>query len=236
MKLAWMTTAALALIATTAGRASAQDIAAPNDAQEQKTRTLAPATHAVELTIGTGYAQGFGNVGTGQVALTDISTAGGAVQIGVGYRVIPRLTLGVYGSGALFGRGSQVDSSANLYTATGGVQADWHFLPERSEIDPWVSLGSGWRGFWNDTNQGTASMQGLEVAKLQLGVDYRINSAVAISPVVGADMSVFLTQRAAGESTWRNIESPTINTFLFGGVLGRFDVPTGSGSAELASR
>jgi hypothetical protein len=217
-----------------AQEASAQDSVPPSDASEQRARTLEPATHAVELTVGTGYSQGFGNVASGQPTLQDLGTAGGAVQLGVGYRLIPQLTLGVYGSGAMFGRGGQVDPSAKLYTASAGVQADWHFLPARHEVDPWVSLGSGWRGYWNSMDQGTASMQGLELAKAQVGVDYRVTSAVSISPVIGADMSVFLTQQAAGQNAWTNISNPNVNTFVFGGLLGRFDVPTGSRSSQIA--
>lgn len=233
----WISAAAIAASSVvTIGVASAQDNAPPNDASEQRARTLEPATHAVELTIGTGYSQGFGNVASGQPTLTDMATAGGAVQLGVGYRLFPELTLGVYGSGAMFGRGDQVDTSAKLYTAAAGVQADWHFLPARHEVDPWVSLGGGWRGYWNAMDQGTSSMQGLELAKVQVGVDYRIAPAVSISPVIGADMSVFLTQQAAGQNAWTNINSPNVNTFVFGGLLGRFDIPTESRASQVASQ
>jgi outer membrane protein W len=232
----WISAAIVAASSVVTGVASAQESAPPSDASEQRARSLEPATHAVELTIGTGYAQGFGNVGSGQPTLTDMATAGGALQLGVGYRLIPQLTLAVYGSGAVFGRGDQVDTSAKLYTAAAGVQADWHFLPARSEFDPWVSLGSGWRGYWNSMDQGTASFQGIELAKAQVGVDYRVTSAVSISPVIGADMSVFLTQQAAGEGAWHNVSNPNVNTFLFGGLLGRFDVPTESRSSRVASQ
>jgi hypothetical protein len=202
-----------------------------------KSRELPAADHAVELTIGTGYAQGLGNIATGQPTLTDVGTAGGAIEGSVGYRLIPQLTLGVYGSGAMFGRGGQVDTSANLYSATAGVQADWHFLPAAHEIDPWVSLGTGWRGYWIDANQGTTSIQGLEMAKLRVGVDYRLTSAVAISPVVGADMSLFLSQATpSSNGSFSNVSSPNVNTFVFAGVLGRFDIPTDGGASKIASR
>ena len=230
----WISAAIVAASSVVTGVASAQESAPPSDASEQRARSLEPATHAVELTIGTGYAQGFGNIASGQPTLTDMGTAGGALQLGVGYRLIPQLTLGVYGSGAVFGRGDQVDTSAKLYTAAAGVQADWHFLPARSEFDPWVSLGGGWRGYWNSMDQGTSSLQGLELAKAQVGVDYRVTSAVSISPVIGADMSLFLTQQAAGQNAWTNISNPNVNTFVFGGLLGRFDVPTGSRSSQIA--
>jgi hypothetical protein len=211
--------------------------AANAEDKDHDSKQLAPATHAVELTIGTGYAQGFGNIASGQPTLTDVGQAGGAVQAGVGYRLIPQLTLGVYGSYGLFSRGDQVDHSATLSTATAGVQADWHFLPSGSEIDPWISLGTGWRGYWVAADQGTSALHGLEIAKLQVGADYRIAPSVAVGPVVGADVSMFLTQEAANANGYSSITSPNVNTFVFAGLQGRFDIPTGSSaSKDVASR
>lgn len=211
--------------------------AASAQEHDHDTKPLAAATHALELTIGTGYAQGFGNVTSGQPSLTDVGQAGGAVQAGVGYRLIPQLTLGVYGSYGLFARGDQVDHSATLSTATAGVQADWHFLPSGSAVDPWVSLGTGWRGYWVNADQGTASLHGLELAKLQVGADYRVAPSVSIGPVVGADLSMFLTQQAANANGYASIASPNVNTFVFAGLLGRFDIPTASSaSKDIASR
>jgi hypothetical protein len=216
--------------------ASAQEKDQPTHSDQQKTRDLAPATHALELTIGTGYAQGFGDIAGGRASLTDIGEAGGEVQVGVGYRLIPQLTLGVYGTGATFARGGQVDGSSNLYSASAGVQADWHFLPARHELDPWVSLGTGWRGYWVNADQGNTSMQGLELAKFQVGVDYRISKAISISPVIGADMSLFLTESTPTSNGFANIASPKVNSFVSAGILGRFDIPTGSAEAEVATR
>jgi hypothetical protein len=216
------------------GLASAQE---KDQAQDSKgARNLDPVKNAVELTIGTGYAQGFGNITQGQPSLTDVGTAGGSVQLGVGYRIIPQLSLGVYGSGAMFGRADQVDSSTSLYTATAGFDSAWHFIPGHSEWDPWVSLGTGWRGYWMQANQGQTSLQGWEIAKLQTGVDFRIDKAVAISPVIGADLTTFFTQQTPTSNGSANIQSPQVNTFVFAGLQGRFDIPTGSGSSQVASR
>src|SRR5882762_4146466 len=190
-----------------------------------KSETLAPAANALELSIGTGYAQGFGDIAANRPSLTDVAQPGGAVQLGVGYRLIPQLSLGLYGSGSMFSRGDQVDTSSNLYSASAGVEADWHFIPSGSEFDPWVSLGTGWRGYWVRADQGTTSLQGLELAKLQLGVDYRVARAVAVSPVIGADLSMFLSESNPGTSSYSNIPDPRVNRFVFAGVQGRFDIP-----------
>jgi outer membrane protein W len=197
-------------------------------------RSLAPATHDVELTIATGYEQAFGKVASGQPKLQDIGEAGGAVQLGAGYRLIPQLTLGVYGSGAMFARADEAEQSTKVYSAAAGVQADWHFLPAGHEFDPWLSLGTGWRGYWA-TDQGTNSMQGMELAKLQIGLDYRVDESLSLSPVVGVDLSTFFTQSTPAAEAFHNISNPDVNTFLFAGVQGRFDIPSGKPS-QVASR
>lgn len=194
-----------------------------------------PADRAVELKVDTGYAQGFGNVASGRPSLTDVGSAGGAVEIGAGYRFNPNFMLGLYGTGATFSRGSAVDSTTNLYAATAGIEANWHFLP-RLELDPWVGLSSGWRGYWANSNAGTLSEHGLQIVRLQVGLDYRIDQAVAVSPVIGADLSTLVTEQTPGQTGWHDIQSPNVNTFLFAGIMGRFDIPTASSSGRVASR
>lgn len=231
----WISASTVAAIITLAGSvASAEQ---KDQAQESSGgKDLSATNHHLELTVGTGYAQGFGDVGDSQLSLTDTAKAGGAIQVGVGYRIIPQLTLGVYGSGSMYGRGDQVDSSTNVYSATTGVEATYHILPAASELDPWVSLGSGWRGYWEHADQGTTSMHGWQIAKLQVGLDYRIDKQIAVAPVVGVDMTTFFTQSTPTSNGWDSISSPKVNAFLFAGVQGRFDIPVGSDSSQVASR
>jgi outer membrane protein OmpA-like peptidoglycan-associated protein len=192
---------------------------------ETRPHEMRAADRSLELSIATGYAEGFGNVGAGARSLQDLSAAGGGVQLGIGYRIVPNLTLGAYGSGAAFGHGGNVDRNTNLQSWTAGVEAGWHFLPT-SEIDPVVSLGTGWRAYGITTPNGDTWQHGLELARLQFALDYRLTPHLAISPVVGADMSLFLTQWAPGDGSYQPISSPNVNTFVFAGVLGRFDVAT----------
>jgi hypothetical protein len=236
MKNKWMTAAAVAITSIViTGVASADE--KDHTRASEKSESLPSANHALELTIGTGYMQGFGNVASGQPSLTDVGTAGGGVQGGIGYRIIPELSLGAYGSWGMFGRGDQADPTGNLYTSTAGVQADWHFLPVGHDLDPWVSLGTGWRGYWMTADKGTTAMHGWEIAKLQVGLDYRIDQHVAVSPVIGADLSTFFTQSTPATQVFQNIQSPNVNTFVFAGVQGRFDIPVGSdSSSQVAAR
>jgi hypothetical protein len=111
-----------------------------------------------------------------------------------------------------------------------------HFLPGDHALDPWISLAGGWRGYWIDANSGNTSIQGMEIAKLQVGVDYRILQAISISPVVGIDLSSFFTQSTPETNRYTNIPSPEVNTFLFVGMMGRFDLAIGSRNQQTASR
>jgi hypothetical protein len=76
----------------------------------------------------------------------------------------------------------------------------------------------------------------MELAKLQLGVDYRVAQSVSVSPVVGVDLSTFFTQQTPETNRFTNITSPEVNTFLFLGMMGRFDIPTGTRATQVASR
>jgi len=183
-----------------------------------------PASTGFEVAVGAGYAQGFGNVASG-TSLTDIQTAGGAIEIDAGYRLIPSLMLGIYGTGSIFAVPSSAPTDTNAYGMSAGVQANWHFIPDGT-FDPWVGLGTGWRGNWTTANSQTTSRHGWEIARLQAGVDYRMTENVAISPVVGVDLSMFFTEKLAGQDGWHNIQSPEANTFLYAALMGRFDIQT----------
>jgi hypothetical protein len=108
--------------------------------------------------------------------------------------------------------------------ATAGIQAAWHTRPSRA-LDPWLSVGAGWRGLWFAPKDAEASaVHGLEVLRVQLGVDYRITRGFAITPVVGASASVFLVDDAAMPSDFTAIHDNQLNLYGFTGVLGRFDL------------
>ena len=199
--------------------------AAPVFAQEVQTtpqRALTSPERALEITLGAGYAQGFGDIGESQRSLTDLSSAGGELTLGVGYRIDKHFLVGAYGSGAKYST-ADFTSGADIWTATAGVQGNYHFLPD-NEWDPWVGLGSGWRGHWVKQASGTDSRQGWDIARLQVGVDYRVAPEFAVSPYVGAALTTFLTQETSGQGTFGNVKSPDVNVWVFAGLQGRFDL------------
>jgi hypothetical protein len=157
-------------------------------------------------------------------SLEDVSGPGGVVEVDLGYRVLPYLSLGAYGTFSKYEHGDSIDSNTDVLGATAGLQGVVHFRPDTS-IDPWVSLGTGWKGLWLDPSSGkTTSLQGLELARLQLGVDYRVSKDVAIAPVIGGSLSMFISQDSAMTTDLTEITDKKVNFTGFAGLAGRFDI------------
>jgi hypothetical protein len=189
-----------------------------------------------EIAIATGYAQGGGKLGGELGSLEDVAGPGGAVEVDLGYRIIPQLTVGLYGTLAKSQHGDRIDSNTSVLGATAGVQAAWHFRPSVS-IDPWVSLGTGWRALWLDPDGGkVTSLQGLELARLQLGVDYRVTKDIAIAPVIGGSLSTFVSQDSPMTTGYTEIQDKKVNVTGFVGLSGRFDFGGAERARESAAR
>jgi hypothetical protein len=185
---------------------------------------VAPVHNAFEIGVGTGYTQGGGKLGGSMGSLEDVSGPGGIVEVDLGYRLIPELSIGAYGTFSKFQKGDQVASGTDVLGATAGIQAAWHFRPDRS-VDPFVSLGGGWKGLWLDPGTGkTTSLQGLELARLQIGADYRVSKDVAIAPVIGGSLSMFISQDSPMTADLTEINDKQVNFTGFAGLSGRFDV------------
>jgi hypothetical protein len=174
---------------------------------------VAAPSDAIEIGIATGYARGAGPLG-GTPRLDDISNAGGALGLDAMYRIDPTFAFGVYFALARYG----TNEGADVIGATAGLQAAAHFRPDRS-VDPWVSVATGWRSL---ALPAEGSLQGFELARLELGVDYRVSEDVAIAPVVGGGLNLFVIQESPGD--FMEIADKKINFVGFAGIAGRFDV------------
>jgi len=204
--------------------AAAQPTAETLDASASFDHPVAPVTRSLELGLGAGYSQGGGKLGGTMGNLEDISGAGGLVELDLGYRIVPQLSLGVYGTFSKLQKGDHVAGNADVLGATAGVQAVLHLRADRS-IDPWVSLGAGWKALWVDpVNSATSSLQGLELARLQIGADYRVSKDVAIAPVIGASLSMFISEDNQMTSSLTEIQDKKVNFTGFAGLAGRFGV------------
>jgi hypothetical protein len=185
---------------------------------------VAAPANALELSVAAGYAQGGGPIAGDMVHLEDVASAGGAVELAAAYRINPTFAVGAYGSFSTYATGDQVDGDTNVLGATAGIQGIAHLRPQRS-VDPWVSLGTGWRGLWLDPDQGkTTALQGLELARVQVGVDYRVNENIAIAPVVGGSLDMFISQDSAMTDGYSELANKKVNFVGFAGLAGRFDL------------
>jgi hypothetical protein len=180
--------------------------------------------NALEIGVATGYAQGGGKLGGTMGSLEDIAGPGGVVELDVGYRIVPQLSVGAYGTFSSYQKGDNLVSSTDVLGATAGVQAAWHFRPYRS-VDPWVSLGTGWKGLWLNPPTGkVTSLQGLELARVQIGADYRVSKDIAIAPVIGGSLSLFISQDSAMTTDLTELQDKKVNFTGFAGLAGRFDL------------
>lgn len=185
---------------------------------------VAPVSQAFEIGVSTGYAQGVGKLGGNMGSLEDVSGAGGLVGLDLNYRITPHMSVGAYGTFSRYQRGDDLATDTDVFGVSAGLQGAWHFRPARS-VDPWVSLGGGWKGLWLDPTGGEASsLQGLDLARLQLGIDYRVSDDVAIAPVIGGSLSTFISQDSPMTNDLTEIDNKEVAFTGFAGIAGRFDL------------
>jgi hypothetical protein len=207
-------------------------VAAPALAQEEAQpyfqRSLSAPKRAFELTVLPGYSQPFGDIERG-FSIRDTAGGGGSVMLGLGTRISPHWGLALTGSYGQYGNGDGRASFVNAgdaSSATAGIEGSYHILPY-GRIDPFVTLGTGWRGMWerHDGPNNDTFRHGLSLARVSLGVDFRISRDVAIAPVIAGDANMFLWQNPEGDATASTtIANPRVNMFLSAGLQGRFDL------------
>lgn len=196
--------------------------AEPGVSDTEFDREVPAVSNAFELGISAGYSQGGGELGGNMADLDELAGPGAAIELSAGYRIIPHLSIGAYGTLAAYSEGDSLDSETSVLGASAGLQAVLHTRPDRS-IDPWVSIGAGWRGLWFDpTNGDTTALQGLDLARLQVGADYRVSKDVAIAPVIGVTMSMFLSEDSPMTDGYTEIDDKKVNITGFAGISGRF--------------
>jgi len=173
---------------------------------------------AFELTMATGYTQGFGTLQPG-VGMPQVAHAGIGVDAAVGYRIEPHYSV------SLGGEYQQLEAERD--DAVRGFALDialqYHVAPA-VRVDPWLEVGSGYRMLWlvpfGPTR--TVFLHGPELLRLRAGLDLRLSDDVAISPVIGADATMFVFREE--EEKVHTIDEPKLSTFVFVGLQGRIDL------------
>lgn len=190
-------------------------------------RPVPPTEPGFEFALGGGYTQGAGGAGIiGNIE--DVAGPGATIEVQVGYRVRSRFAVGAYGNAAWFRHGDAIGDGSRAYGASAGLQAVLHASDTRS-LDPWISVGAGWRGLWIErAGMQRSSMQGIELMRIQLGIDYRLSPRLAIAPVISASLSTFLVENAVMPGDFTPVMDKRLNLYGFAGCLGRFDLLGGT--------
>jgi hypothetical protein len=190
---------------------------------------LAAPKQAFELKLAGVYTQGFGNAVPG-VGMPSVAGAGVGGNLDLDYRMTPHASVGVQGQYAEF----TSENNAASRGVMGNIGVTYHGAPF-TRADPWLRFGAGYRLLWSVHPVGPAGIEGptvllhgFELGNLLLGYDFRLSEGVALSPMAGIDLNLFIWDRIDGVST--ALSKAQVNTFVFAGIQGRFDAgPTTSG-------
>jgi hypothetical protein len=182
-------------------------------------RSVPAPSHALELGVAAGYDQGVGSLGgTTPLHVQDVAGVGAGLQVSAGYRLSPRFSLGFVGSGALY---TDLQPDAGAKSMAAGIRAAWHFRPFRS-VDPWISLGGGYRVFHSALPGEDATVRkAVQAVQLGIGVDYRLSPEFGIGPFITGDLSYFFRETPPGLPS---TSVGALASFVAAGIAARFDL------------
>ena len=184
---------------------------AENDTSFFEQKLPAP-TGAFEIALSSGFSKGSGRLERG----VEVDGTGNTLELEVAYRLSPRMSIGWYGTFTDF------HDSDTLGLST-GLQTRWHLRPFRA-FDPWISAGGGLHAhiIEREMDDGDLAYLGFDLVRLQVGADFRFSPRLAVSPVIGMDVTTFV--RTVDEWDYdQRIADKRLSVFFFAGLGGRFD-------------
>lgn len=203
-----------------------------------------PTASQAQFTLGLrlGYAPSMGDAyevaGTG-AEMSDGVEAQIPIQVDVGYKLTPALTLGAYfsyGFGVLGGSLSdtcdEFDLDCSAQSVRLGVQALYAFNSVSPKWVPWAGAGFGyeWAGY---TAEGMGlkeeeSLSGFEFLNLQGGVDFKVTEKFGIGPYAMYSIAQYSsgTYKFTGDPDVEvfDFADETMHQWLHFGVRGHFDL------------
>ena len=171
----------------------------------------------LEVAVSLGSATSVGDVGDGMAADDLIGTAG-QLELKVGTRLTPNLGLSFYSQAQALTEGS--NRARDVYTGSAGLMMDFHLRP-RAPIDPWIGIGAGVAAILVEQD-GHSLAVGVELARIQAGVDFRLSKDFAIGPMIGASATLYGAQKTP-MNDFAEIDDKGINWTFSAGVAGRFN-------------
>lgn len=172
------------------------------------------------------------------------------LQLDVGYRVTPALSLGgyfMYGFGFVGDEISDtcdaaedvpgLSASCSATDFRVGLQAHYHFSPDK-KVDPWLGVGVGyeWLMFGIDVAGGgresevSSTGRGFEFFNIQGGLDFEVAPGLALGPFLSFSAGQFSSYSisCSGDgcddvnSDSRDIEDKALHEWMLLGVRGTF--------------
>jgi hypothetical protein len=210
----------VAVACTLAGPAAAQEV------EGSAPRPLGAPRDAFEIDVNAGYTQGFGAIKAGPSgAVSDVARGGIGVGVGFGYRATPEVGFGLTSQYQELAPAATQAVGTRVRGVAIGLEGKFHLRPYE-RIDPWLSVGAGYRMLWiaPEGPNNNVLQHGFELARAQVGLDVRVSRDVALGPVIGGDVNLFVARNPEGPTGDTVISDKKVNTFLFAGVQGRFDM------------
>jgi hypothetical protein len=209
------------LATTSAAMVCVTVLAAESRAQAQDERWRAQrleTPRGVEVSLGSGYTQGLGQ-DTPVQRFDDAAGGGVGIALAIDYRAQPRWGLGVRAEYDELG--PRNDDWARGFVTDLGLT--YHMRPSAS-ADPWIRLGAGYRLFGNNATTPKILVHGVELTRLTLGYDFRVDSNLAFAPILAADLDLFSWRYAFSDHLLHQFAQPQVGAFVFAGLQVRFEV------------
>jgi hypothetical protein len=177
--------------------------------------------HALEIAVAGTSSMPIGDVGGGMGDAGDVVGPGGELVLELGFRITPHFAVSAYGTVHGFSDGTGHGTDPDIGGGTAGLEVAFHTRPDVA-VDPWISVGSGVRWLTIDDG-GRSTLVGAELARLQLGVDFRMTENFALGPVLAASASMYQAQHTPMTNGYEAIADKGITWTFSAGVFGRFD-------------
>jgi Autotransporter beta-domain len=194
----------------------------------------------VQLGLRAAYAAGLGDYAK-DAAMSDSPVKSLIpLQLDVGYKVLPNLTIGgfaSYGFGQTGGEfddicsASGVDCSKSVIRV--GVQGTYAFAPLGNGFTPWAGAGIAWERAAYKAEAGADSLEfnatGFEFLNLQVGGDWKVAEKFSVGPYLSLSFNQFRNAEVKDTTgTFTNgdgeISDKGIHEWLQFGVRGTFDL------------
>jgi hypothetical protein len=195
--------------------------------------------HGLQIGLRAGYGLPFGKPYDADETVRSFVNGIIPIWIDVGYRIIPWIYVGAYGTfgyGLVHSTDTQCSNgmSCSAYDVRFGVDAQFHMLPKGS-VDPWVGLellGYEWLHYKASGPGGTRSqtLRGFELVGFQLGADFDVDTGFKLGPFIGYSVGKFGNGSVTQTGSVRNgslsssISNTALHEWLVFGLRGVLDI------------